>query len=505
MFNAIDRILNKIPMYRITLYIVGLIWTAAIGLGFLGVLPYSGFSIALSGIFLMLVSWIANEIFAWAFNASTNHESAYITGLILALIVPPAVAVADLPLLATVAVVAMASKYILAIHNKHLFNPAAIAVFITGFIGLSASWWIGTGAMLPFVAVFGYLLVRKINRTDMVLSFIITALVIGIGYDIVNGLNALMFLQQTFISSGFIFLATVMLTEPLTTPPTRTLRIIYGSIVAFFFLPFVHLGSIYAAPELALILGNVFVYIVSPKQKLILTLKKKIRLSEDLYDFIFESDQKFKFRAGQYLEWTLNDVSFNTKGNRRYFTIASAPSEKEIRVGIRLQDPVSEFKKEMLAMEPGDKIIAAQLSGDFVLPKNKSKKLAFIAGGIGITPFRSMVKDLVDRNDHRPTTLFFSGASVGDIIYTDVFEDARKKLGMKTVYTVTDKKAEAKGWGGNIGRITKEMIKEVMPDYRQRQFYISGSQALVSGMKQMLLDLGIKKSNIKTDYFSGFI
>jgi glycine betaine catabolism B len=504
MFTYVDKILNKIPMYRITLCLVAFLWIVAISLGFLGMLPYNGAAIALSGIFFVLMSWVSNELFGWAFNATVNHESAFITGLILALIVSPATSVSGLGALAVVAMIAMGSKYILAIRGKHIFNPAAVAVVIMSFLGLSASWWIGTGVMFPFVAVGGYLLIRKISRQDMVLSFIATSLIVGVGHYLFAGLNLVAFLQQTTISSGLIFLATVMLTEPMTTPPTRILRIIYGALMGILVLPFFHIGSIYLTPELALVVGNIFVYLVSPKQKLLLTLKKKVQLSDDLYDFIFETNRAFQFRAGQYLEWTLDNVAFNMKGNRRYFTIASSPSEREVRVGIRLQNPISEFKKKMLIMKIGDQIAASQLSGDFVLPNDRSKKLAFIAGGIGITPFRSMVKNLVDTNDHRPTTLFYTGKSADDIIYSDVFEDAREKLGMKTVYTVTDKNAVVNGWNGNVGRISQEMIKKEMPDYKERFFYISGSLPLVSDMVTMLHQLGIQASRIKTDYFPGF-
>ncbi len=505
MTTFIDRILNKIPMYRITLYVLIFLWITAVLLGFIGVLPYSGSTIFLSGIFLVLISWISNELFAWAFGAIVNHESAYITGLILTLIVTPAVSVGGLGSLVAVAMIAMGSKYILAIHSKHVFNPAAVAILITSFFGLSASWWIGTAVMVPFVAIGGYLLVRKIARQDMVWSFIVTTIVVGVGFYAISGLSILLFLKQTIVSSGLLFLATVMLTEPLTTPPTRRLQIIYGILMGILVLPFIHIGSLYLAPELALVIGNIFVYIVSPKQKLLLTLKEKIKLSDDLYDFVFTANKKFTFRAGQYLEWTVGNVAFNMKGNRRYLTIASSPSEREIRIGIRLQHPISAFKKELLTMKITGTVTAAQLSGDFVLPRNKSKKLAFIAGGIGITPFRSMVKKLVDTNDDRSAVLFYTGKSIHDIIYTDVFEDAREYLGMKTVYTLTDINAAATGWCGYTGRISETMIKKEMPDYKERYFYISGSLALVSGILITLENLGVHQSHIKTDYFPGFV
>ena len=491
-------------MYRITLYSVTFLWIDAIILGFLRALPYSGIEILLSGIFTCIVSWLVNEFFALIFKTPTNHESAFITGLILTLIVSPATSTSELWILGAIASIAMGSKYVLAIGGKHLCNPAAIAVVITGStLGVGASWWIGTMSMLPFVAFSGYFLVRKIAREDMVLSFLFTVLGIGISTSLFQEFDIPTTLDQIVLSSALLFFATVMLTEPLTTPPTRRLRIIYGALVGTLFLPFVHIGSLYATPELALIFGNIFAYVVSSKQKLVLKLTKVNQLSVDLYEFVFVSNKKLRFKAGQYLEWTLGNVAHNIKGNRRYFTIASAPTEREIKVAMRLQNPISEFKNEMLALAIGDKIYAAQLSGDFVLPHDKTQKLAFIAGGIGITPFRSMIQQMLDTKDFRTATLFYGGRSVSDIVYTDVFEKACNEVNVETIYTVDDTTAVSQGWNGNVGRITGEMIQSTMPDYKERLFYISGSHTLVTGVKKVLKKLGVTGSNIKTDYFPG--
>ena len=112
---------------------------------------------------------------------------------------------------------------------------------------------------------------------------------------------------------------------------------------------------------------------------------------------------------------------------------------------------------------------------------------------------------MTDTQDARTATLLYAGRSVPDIIYTDVFEKAQEKIGLETIYTVDDTRAESQGWDGNVGRITGIMIREAMPDYAERLFYISGSHTLVSGIQQTLRELGIKRSSIKTDYFPGII
>ena len=384
-------------MYRLVLYYVLSLWVAAFILSFFGLLPYTPTALVVSVVFITVVCWAINFIFARVFDVPSNIESVYATALILALIIAPTQSVGGLYFLGIAAGLAMASKYIIAIYKKHIFNPAALAVALTAVIlGQSANWWVGNLYMFPLVLIGGFLIVKKIIRFDLVLSFLITATVTTLGFFFLKGSNPLFILKGIIFDSPILFLACVMLTEPTTTPPTRNLRILYGAFVGVLFNPLVHIGSVYSTPELALLVGNIFSYAVSPKNKFILELKEKIPIVADVYDFIFKSDKKFKFKPGQYMEWTLGHGHQDARGMRRYFTIASSPTEDNVRMGVKFYPNSSSFKKSLLFLNPGDKIVASQLAGDFVLPKDKNKKLVFIAGGIGITPFRSMIKYLLD-------------------------------------------------------------------------------------------------------------
>ncbi|TGV95790.1 FAD-dependent oxidoreductase, partial [Mesorhizobium sp. M2E.F.Ca.ET.154.01.1.1] len=112
--------------------------------------------------------------------------------------------------------------------------------------------------------------------------------------------------------------------------------------------------------------------------------------------------RKLAFQAGQYLEWTLGLDRSDNRGNRRYFTVASSPTEQSVRLGVKFYPKSSAFKQALGTMRPGGTIHAAQLAGDFTLPSDPKIKIAFLAGGIGITPFRSMLQYLIDRNESRP-------------------------------------------------------------------------------------------------------
>jgi Na+-transporting NADH:ubiquinone oxidoreductase subunit NqrB len=368
-------------------------------------IAYSPWAIIFSASFITVICWISNRIFARAFNAPLNVESIYITALILALIIAPPSFIFPLSsshsfieylssllpyftLAIWTSVWAMASKFIFAIGKKHLLNPAAFAVALTALTtNQSANWWVGSAVMAPFVLVGGLLVVRKIRRFDLVLSFIFISVLSITTFSILGGsLNLPVTLERIFLETPLLFFAFIMLTEPLTTPPTKNLRITYGALVGFLFIPTIHVAGIYSTPELALLVGNVFSYLISPKQKLLLKLKNRIQLSRDSFDFVFERDSKDKirktdkkskkisFRPGQYLEWTLPHSHPDSRGNRRYFTIASSPTENEIRIGVKIpklsDGRQSSFKKRLLSMKEDDSIVASQLAGDFVLPKN---------------------------------------------------------------------------------------------------------------------------------------
>lgn len=504
--NFFDSFLGKITMYRLVLYYLIFLLAVAIGFSAFGVLPYSPFSLLWSAFFITSACWVVNIILARIFNAPTNVESVFITALILVLIISPNTSAENFKFYVFASMIAVVSKYVLTIGKKHIFNPAAIAVVVTALAtGQSASWWVGTTAMMPFVFIGGLLVVRKIVRFDFVITFILVALSGIIGSHFANPAGLLSVIEKVTVSSPLFFFAFVMLTEPLTTPPTSLLRVCYGALVGFLFVPTLHIGSIYSTPELALVIGNIFSYFVSPKYKLLLTLKEVKPISADCYDFIFTSPYEFNFNPGQYLEWTLKHPRPDRRGNRRYFTISSAPGGKEIVIGLKFYQDPSSFKKTLLSMKPGNTIMASQLAGDFVLPRNKEQKLAFIAGGIGITPFHSMIVDLLNRSERRPIVLFNCSRTNEDFAYTNDFDTAELELGIKTIYVIAEEKSVPTNWKGEKGFLTKDMIIRHAPDYLDRIFYLSGPHSMVVAFENTLQQMGVSRKHIKTDFFPGLV
>lgn len=502
--NLIDRFLNNITMYRLVLYFLLVLLVAAFFLAFVGTLPFSPWALLFSTLLLIVVSLATNAIFARAFVTTASVESTYITALILALLITPQLTFASIGFMVWAAILSMASKYILAYKKRHLFNPAALAVVICAlFINQSASWWVGTASLLPIVAIGGVLIVRKIRRADLVISFLITAILVTALLALISGQSLTTTLKTTLLSSSLFFLAFVMLTEPATTPPTHRQQITYGALVGFLFAPQLHLGSLYSTPELALLVGNIYAFLIGPKGNHQLRLQQITTAAQNTYQFIFTPDSLPTFQPGQYVELTVDTDPTDSRGNRRYFTIASSPTEKLLQFGVKFYPNPSAFKRSLANLKPGSRIKASAPAGTFVLPTNPNIKLAYIAGGIGVTPFRSHIKYLLDSQQRRDVVLFYSASSVEEFAYAPLFQEAQS-IGLRTVYTISNPSAAPANWAGKTGFIDAQMIKETLPDYQERTFYLSGPNAMVVAFERILKELGVPKQNIKTDYFPGF-
>lgn len=479
-------------MYRLVLYCLIFLVVGASVLGFLGILGFSGISILTSALLLVAACVVSNKILAFIFRAPANIESAYITALILALIITPSTNLEDFYFLLAAAVTAMGGKYILFWKHKHIFNPAATAVVTTAIIfGWHASWWVGNSLMFPFL-LLGILIVKKIERFSMVASFFIASTIVMLSSSLLSGQsNVVLLLQNALLHSPILFFAFIMFVEPQTSPTRKMFQIIYGVIVGVLYSSNLSLAVFYISPEIALMGGNLFSYLVGMRQRVALKLQKKINIGLNIVEFIFRKPAGFTFEAGQYLEWTLVHNGVDSRGNRRFFTIAASPTESTVRLGVRLSEQGSSFKRALMNLNQSQTIVAGSLSGDFVLPKDGSEKLVFIAGGIGITPFRAIVKYLIDKNEKRDIALFYANKTKEEVAYKEIFDTAAKKFGLKTIYI--------------FGRMSSDDIKRSVPDYALRTFYLSGSHAMVEAYKKMILkEMHVASSKIVTDYFPGY-
>ncbi|MFO1183297.1 MAG: RnfABCDGE type electron transport complex subunit D [Bauldia sp.] len=500
----IDAVLNRVTMYRLTLYYLVALIVAAIVFASFGVIAMEPLVIGIYTLTALAVSWLTNTVFAAVYKLPLNIESGHITALILALIFSPMGLGNSGAIGAFIfaCVWANASKFIFAFGGKHVFNPAAFGAAAAALLlNDSASWWAaGNVPLLPLVAIGGLLVTRKLQRFDLVLAYFAAA--VAASAVMTRGENLLGEVEQLLLYSPLAFVGFIMLTEPLTTPPTRAMRILYGVIVGALSGPNVHIGGVPVTPELALLIGNVFAFLVSPKRRYALALQRIDEVARGIYDFVFISDRPLAFKAGQYLEWTLAVKPGDARGNRRYFTVASAPADKDVRLGVRFYPNSSAFKQAMGALQPGDTVYAGQVAGDFILPKDAKQKLAFLAGGIGVTPFRAMIEQLLADKQARPITLLYGSERQADVAYRDLFERAGAEIGLKTVYVLAGE--QVLGRGNAHGLIDAKLIAAEIPDYRERLFYVAGPRGMVVATRAALRAMGVPAARIKVDFFPGF-
>ncbi|HVZ13197.1 MAG TPA: RnfABCDGE type electron transport complex subunit D, partial [Bauldia sp.] len=405
----IDDLLNRITMYRLVLYYLIALVAAAFVLGLFHIGPAAPLSLAWTALVTIAVCWFANRLFGSFFEVPTNAESAYVTALILVLIIDPVDPLdwRRLGALVFIALWAMASKFVFAVRRRHVFNPAAFAVALSAItIGEAATWWVGGNvALLLVVLIGGLLVVRKIRRFDLVAVYLFATFAAILATTAPSAwLGAL---RETLLHSPLFFFAFVMLTEPLTAPTTRWRRLAFAALIGVLSAPNVHVGSFYLTPELTLLIGNLFGFLIDPQRRSMLTLDRIEQVAHDAYDFVFRADRKLAFEPGQYAEWTLHVDNPDNRGNRRYFTVASAPTEREVRLGVKFYAAASAFKKRLAELSPGDRMFISPVAGDFTLPADSDAKLAFLAGGVGITPFRSMLQYLIDRDEPRDIIVLY--------------------------------------------------------------------------------------------------
>ncbi|HLD25453.1 MAG TPA: oxidoreductase [Candidatus Andersenbacteria bacterium] len=477
--------LGDITMYRLMLYFLLALLATAVMLSAAGSLPYRAMDILGQAVAFVALCWVANTIIARVGKIPANFESPLITGLILSAIVGPLVLPRQWVVLVALSVAAMAAKYILVWQRSHVFNPAAVAVVAAALVlGVPASWWIGSAPIGLFILLGGVVVLQKIKRWGMVGSF----LGVYLGLLALQGIGPAG-LGRLLIASPLLFFSVVMLVEPLTAPRTRARRVAYGAVVGGGLWLLQRTLPVPYTLELALLAGNTFAVLLQRNWRQRFVLKRNEVLSPSIKSWWFAPQRPFAFQPGQFLEYTLGGLA-DARGQRRYFTIASSPTEREVLLTSRVSHPGSVFKQRLTDLPVGGQIIAGSVSGDFVLPKDAAKKLAFIAGGIGVTPFRSMAKYTLDVGERRDVVLLYGARAEEDFVFQDVFAQAQQ-VGWRIVYQAGSP-------------IDERLIRTHVPDFGARMFYVSGSTAMVQAVTQALRRAGVAWRQIKRDDFPGY-
>ncbi len=227
-------------------------------------------------------------------------------------------------------------------------------------------------------------------------------------------------------------------------------------------------------------------------------------IAERTKAFYFEKPRDFTFKAGQFLELTLpNPPETDEKGNSRFFSIASAPFEKYLVIASRMRETA--FKRVLGSAQMGYEIEMKGPFGSFVLDEGGAKPVIMLAGGIGITPFRSIILQTHHENIARPLFLFYSNRGPEDAPFLDELTELGKHFpGYQCIATMTEPEKSEIEWHGETGYISEEMIKRYIGDVAKPVYYTAGPSEMVAAMRELLEKMGINGSSIHSEDFLGY-
>lgn len=210
-----------------------------------------------------------------------------------------------------------------------------------------------------------------------------------------------------------------------------------------------------------------------------------------MFSFIFEPEEPLSWQPGQYLHYVLKHKNPDNRGEKRWFTIASAPFERNIIITTRFDgEQISSFKSALFNMKLGDEIeVDDGPKGWFVLTEGEHRHI-FIAGGIGITPFRSMVAQLAHNKNAKLIDLMYANKG-NNFVFGEELENYQKTNPSFNLLKFVDK------------RIEQADFKDYLKD-KSAIYYLSGPRAMVEAYETLLTEAGVAETAILTDYFPGY-
>ena len=233
-------------------------------------------------------------------------------------------------------------------------------------------------------------------------------------------------------------------------------------------------------------------------------LLSRVEVAEGTMAFHFEKPSQFDYRPGQSADVTLSSPpETDSEGNARTFSIASSPFENQLIFATRMRDTA--FKRSLKKVPLGTQVMIGSAMGSFTLHKNSARPAVFLAGGIGITPFISIVRQADhDRLAHR-LYLFYSNRRPEDAPFLQALQMLEKSNpNFQLVCTMTETLMSQKAWKGETGLIDKEMLSKHLAVLQGPIYYIAGPPPMVAAMRQTLVSAGIEEDDIRAEDFAGY-
>ena len=233
-------------------------------------------------------------------------------------------------------------------------------------------------------------------------------------------------------------------------------------------------------------------------------LEKSELVAQGTMAFHFAKPSGFEFRAGQSIDLTLlNPPETDGEGNTRAFSLASAPFDRDLMIATRMRD--SAFKRVLGKAAPGLEVKIEGPSGSFVLHRKAERPAVLLAGGIGITPFLSIIRQAAHENAAHQICLFYSNRRPEDCPFLEVLaETAKQNPRFHLIATMTNMKDSHREWTGETGFVSKEMLLRHLTTIQGPIFYLAGPPTMVAGMRSILVEAQVDEDDVRTEEFSGY-
>ena len=214
--------------------------------------------------------------------------------------------------------------------------------------------------------------------------------------------------------------------------------------------------------------------------------------------FYFKPAKPVHYTAGQYIQLTVPHPHPDKRGVKHWFTLSSSPTDELLSITTKFAgDKSSTFKKTLFKLAPGTELNMADPMGDFVLPKLIQTPLVFVAGGIGITPFHSILEWLAATGESRPIKLLYGVNNEDEIIFQDTFD----RVNQHVTIVVSNPSA---AWGGERGQLSAELILGLEKPSEDTLIYVSGPEPMVEKLAKDLRQAGLPRHQVVTDAFLNY-
>ena len=231
------------------------------------------------------------------------------------------------------------------------------------------------------------------------------------------------------------------------------------------------------------------------------TIKEKREVAKGTLFVTFDlGGENVEFEPGQYFWVELLDPPYeDEKGPRRHITVVTSPTEGVLGLATRIRD--TGFKRSLVEMPEGASVDVEQPKGSFLLPGDTSKRYAFVAGGIGITPFRSMLRYIADNGLDYDITLVYSNRDVESTAFLDELKELESVVPRcRVLFTMTDDPS----WEGDKRMLDAEVLRELLGDLESFHFMIAGPPPMAKSVEASLLEAGLSEDQVQSDSFSGY-